>query len=102
MAQVKIRLLMIVTFVLGAAQVFAQTGAAPAGAADEARSLQRAVQENPGDPMLHYRLSQAYAVLDRPRDAFDAVERALAATTIVRAKRTAGCSRWCRTTPICC
>jgi tetratricopeptide (TPR) repeat protein len=78
MAQLKIRLIMTVTFVLGAAQGFAQTGGAPAGAADEARTLQRAVQENPGDPMLHYRLSQAYAVLDRPRDAFDAAERALA------------------------
>ena len=41
-------------------------------------ALQHAVQEAPQDPALLQRLSQAYAVLDQPVAALDAVERALA------------------------
>jgi tetratricopeptide (TPR) repeat protein len=40
--------------------------------------LRRAIQEAPQDAALHQRLSQAYAVLQQPLPALEAIERALA------------------------
>jgi tetratricopeptide (TPR) repeat protein len=40
------------------------------------QALRRAVAEAPRDAALHQRLSQTYAVLNRPTDALDAIERA--------------------------
>ena len=45
-----------------------------------AAALRRAIQEAPLDANLHQRLSQAYAVLQQPLAALEAIEHALALT----------------------
>lgn len=61
-------------FVLSAANGFAQS----TGPATEAAVLERAIRETPQDGQLYVRLSQAYAVLDRPSAALEAIEHAVA------------------------
>jgi len=66
------------TLVLCATNVFAQSTVLPSGPAAQAATLERAVQEAPQDAQLYVRLSQAYAVLNRPAAALEAIEHAVA------------------------
>src|SRR5262245_50439873 len=67
------RVLVPLAFLLWAANAFAQS----AGPAAEAAALERAIRETPQDGQLYVRLSQTYAVLDRPSAALEAIEHAV-------------------------
>jgi tetratricopeptide (TPR) repeat protein len=73
-AEMKRRVFVSLVFVLSAANGFAQS----TGPATEAAALEHAIRETPQDGQLYVRLSQAYAVLDRPSAALDAIEHAVA------------------------
>ena len=66
-------------FVACATRGFAQSSdPASSLAAESAVALERAVQQAPQDAELYVRLSQTYAVLNRPSAALDAIEHAVA------------------------
>jgi len=73
-----LRSLVALTIVLCSTSGFAQSTVPPSGSAAEAAALERAIQEAPQDAQLYVRLSQAYAVLNRPAAALDAIEHAVA------------------------
>ena len=66
------------TLVLCSTSGFAQSTVPPSGPAAEAAALERAIQEAPQDAQLYVRLSQVYAVLNRPAAGLDAIEHAVA------------------------
>lgn len=68
------RALLSIAFVLQSFNAFAQS-TPPLG---ELAVLEHAVKDTPQDAALQIRLSQTYAMLDRPVDALEAAERALA------------------------
>ena len=68
----------VLMFVLCAASGFAQSTVSTSSVAAEAAALEKAIPETPGDAELYVRLSQAYAVLNRPAAALDAIEHAVA------------------------
>ena len=68
------RALLFLVFVLQSFNAFAQSTMPLA----ELAALEHAVKEAPHDAALQIRLSQAYAMLDRPVDALEGAERALA------------------------
>ena len=68
----------VLMFVLCAANGFAQSAVPTSGVAAEAAALGKAIHETPRDAQLYVRLSQAYAVLNRPAAALDAIEHAVA------------------------